>query len=88
MESIDEIDDDGIRVFRRNMQMIFQDPYESLNPRWTIKDIIKEPLDIHNIGSLSEREDAIVEILRTVGLTPPENYLKRYPHEILSLIHI
>ena len=82
MESIDEIDDDGIRVFRRNMQMIFQDPYESLNPRWTIKDIIKEPLDIHNIGSFAEREDAIVEILRTVGLTPPENYLKRYPHEI------
>ena len=82
MESIDEIDDDGIRVFRRNMQMIFQDPYESLNPRWTIKDIIKEPLDIHNIGSYAEREDAIVEILRTVGLTPPENYLKRYPHEI------
>ena len=82
MESIDDIDDDGIRIFRRNMQMIFQDPYESLNPRWTIKDIIKEPLDIHNIGSLTEREDAIVEILRTVGLTPPENYLKRYPHEI------
>ena len=82
MDSIDEIDDDGIRVFRRNMQMIFQDPYESLNPRWTIKDIIREPLDIHNIGSIAEREDAIVEILRTVGLTPPENYLKRYPHEI------
>ncbi len=82
MESIDNIDEDGIRIFRRNMQMIFQDPYESLNPRWTIKDIIKEPLDIHNIGSLSEREDAIVEILRTVGLTPPENYLSRYPHEI------
>ena len=82
MDSIDNIDDDGIRVFRRNMQMIFQDPYESLNPRWTIKDIIKEPLDIHNIGSLAERDDAIVEILRTVGLTPPENYLKRYPHEI------
>ena len=82
MESIDEIDDDGISVFRRNMQMIFQDPYESLNPRWTIKDIIKEPLDIHNIGSIAEREEAIIEILRTVGLTPPENYLKRYPHEI------
>ena len=82
MDSIDQIDDDGIRVFRRNMQMIFQDPYESLNPRWTTKDIIKEPLDIHNIGSFAEREDAIVEILKTVGLTPPENYLKRYPHEI------
>ena len=82
MESIDKIDEDGIRVFRRNMQMIFQDPYESLNPRWTIKDIIKEPLDIHNIGSFSEREDAVVEILGTVGLTPPENYMSRYPHEI------
>ena len=82
MESIDNIDEDGIRVFRRNMQMIFQDPYESLNPRWTIKDIIKEPLDIHNIGSFSEREDAVVEILRTVGPTPPENYMSRYPHEI------
>jgi len=82
MESIDSIGEDGMRIFRRNMQMIFQDPYESLNPRWTIKDIIKEPLDIHNIGSFSEREEAVVEILRTVGLTPPENYLARYPHEI------
>ena len=82
MDSIDELDDDGIQVFRRNMQMIFQDPYESLNPRWTIKDIIKEPLDIHNIGALNDREEAVVEILRTVGLTPPENYLSRYPHEI------
>ena len=82
MESIDIIDEDGMRIFRRNMQMIFQDPYESLNPRWTIKDIIKEPLDIHNIGSFDDREEAVMEILRTVGLTPPENYLNRYPHEI------
>lgn len=82
MESIDDIDKDRLRVFRRNMQMIFQDPYESLNPRWTIQDIIKEPLEIHNIGSFSEREEAVVEILRTVGLTPPENYMSRYPHEI------
>ena len=82
MESIDNIDDNSLKIFRRNIQMIFQDPYESLNPRWTIKDIIKEPLDIHNIGNLAEREDTIVEILRTVGLTPPENYLSRYPHEI------
>ena len=82
MDSIDDLDDDGIRVFRRNMQMIFQDPYESLNPRWTIKDIIKEPLDIHNIGALNDREEAVIEILRTVGLTPPENYISRYPHEI------
>ncbi len=82
MESIDEIDDEGLRQFRRNMQMIFQDPYESLNPRWTLKDIIKEPLDIHNIGDLKDREEAVIEILKTVGLTPPQNYLSRYPHEI------
>ena len=82
MESFDNINEDGLKTFRRNIQMIFQDPYESLNHRWTIKDIIKEPLDIHNIGSLNAREEAIIEILRTVGLTPPENYLGRYPHEI------
>ncbi|MBL6628769.1 MAG: ABC transporter ATP-binding protein [Candidatus Actinomarina sp.] len=82
MQSIDELEGEELKKFRRNMQMIFQDPYESLNPRWTIKDIIKEPLDIHNIGSFSEREEAVVEILRTVGLTPPANYLARYPHEI------
>ena len=62
--------------------MIFQDPYESLNPRWTIKDIILEPLNIHNIGDLDEREEAVAEILQTVGLTPPENYMPRYPHEL------
>jgi ABC-type oligopeptide transport system ATPase subunit len=82
MFSIDNLDGDELKKFRRNIQMIFQDPYESLNPRWTIKDIILEPLNIHNIGSLSDRDDAVVEILKTVGLTPPENYLPRYPHEL------
>tara|TARA_B100000900_G_scaffold68165_1_gene53452 strand:+ start:3922 stop:4875 length:954 start_codon:yes stop_codon:yes gene_type:complete len=82
MESIDDLDGDELKTFRRNIQMIFQDPYESLNPRWTIEDIILEPLNIHNIGNLDERGDAVVEILKTVGLTPPENYLPRYPHEL------
>ena len=82
MESIDNLNEEELKSFRRNIQMIFQDPYESLNPRWNIKDIILEPLNIHNIGSLSEREDAVVEILKTVGLTPPQNYLPRYPHEL------
>ncbi len=58
----------NLKKFRRNIQMIFQDPYESLNPRWTIKDIILEPLNIHNIGELADREEAVVEILKTVGL--------------------
>ena len=82
MINIDDLDDEGMKDFRRNIQMIFQDPYESLNPRWTIKDIILEPLNIHNIGSLEEREEAVKEILQTVGITPPENYLPRYPHEL------
>ena len=46
------------------------------------KDIILEPLNIHNIGSLGDREEAVKEILTTVGLTPPENYMPRYPHEL------
>jgi len=82
MESIDNLEGDELKKFRRNIQMIFQDPYESLNPRWTIKDIILEPLNIHNIGNISDRDEAVIEILKTVGLTPPENYLPRYPHEL------
>ena len=82
MDNIDNLNDEELKKFRRNIQMIFQDPYESLNPRWTIKDIILEPLNIHNIGSLGDREEAVKEILKTVGLTPPENYMPRYPHEL------
>ena len=82
MDNIDNLNDEELKKFRRNIQMIFQDPYESLNPRWTIKDIILEPLNIHNIGSLGDREEAVKEILTTVGLTPPENYMPRYPHEL------
>ena len=82
MENIDNLENEELKKFRRNIQMIFQDPYESLNPRWTIKDIILEPLNIHNIGDLQDREEAVVEILKTVGLTPASNYLPRYPHEL------
>src|SRR6056300_1054338 len=81
LESIDNLDEDQLKEFRRNIQMIFQDPYEAMNPRWTIKDTVKEPLLIHNLGSPEEQE-AVKEILKTVGLTPPENYLNRYPHEL------
>lgn len=82
MESIDDLEGEELKKFRRNIQMIFQDPYESLNPRWNIKDIILEPLNIHNIGDLQDREEAVYEILKTVGLTPPENYMPRFPHEL------
>ena len=56
---------------RKRVQMIFQDPYESLNPRLTIFDIVSEPLNIHEIGNLKEREDRVAAMLADVGLTPP-----------------
>lgn len=67
---------------RRRVQMIFQDPYESLNPRMTIFDIVSEPLNIHDIGNLKEREDRVAEMLANVGLTPPETFMFRFPHEL------
>lgn len=73
-----------VRVWqlRRRVQMIFQDPYESLNPRMTIFDIVSEPLNIHEIGNLKEREDRVAQILIDVGLTPPETFMFRFPHEL------
>lgn len=68
-----------MQTLRREMQIIFQDPYASLNPRLTIQSIISEPLKIHKIGNSSEQKDRVAELLRKVGLDP--NYMKRYPHE-------
>ena len=67
---------------RRKVQMIFQDPYESLNPRMTIFDIVAEPLNIHNIGTLKEREEKVAQLLADVGLTPPDAFMFRFPHEL------
>ena len=80
--SLDTLNEDDIQNFRSQVQMIFQDPYESLNPRWSIKNIVAEPLNIHNLGSEDDRVEAVKEMLTTVGLTPSENYLDRYPHEL------
>jgi oligopeptide/dipeptide ABC transporter ATP-binding protein len=70
------------KEFRRNVQMIFQDPYESMNPRRTIFDTVAEPLMVQKIGSIPERERRVVELLNLVGLTPAESFLFRYPHEL------
>jgi len=72
----------GLKTFRRNVQMIFQDPYESMNPRLTIYDTVAEPLAVQNIGNSMEREERVAEMLSLVGLTPPESFLFRYPHEL------
>lgn len=69
-----------LRKTRRRMQMIFQDPYASLNPRMTVGSIIGEPLEVHNIGSTrKERQERVQELLKIVGLNPV--FVNRYPHE-------
>lgn len=67
------------KELRRHMQMIFQDPYASLNPRMTVNDIIGEPLDIHALATGQERSSRIRDLLQLVGLSPEHS--KRYPHE-------
>ncbi|HEX9015787.1 MAG TPA: dipeptide ABC transporter ATP-binding protein [Chloroflexota bacterium] len=68
-----------LRKMRRKMQMIFQDPYASLNPRMTVGDIIGEPLDIHNLAKGKAKRERVQELLRLVGLNP--YFANRYPHE-------
>lgn len=73
---------DGLKEFRKNVQMIFQDPYESLNPRFSVMDTISEPLLIQDIGTPEEREDMVAKALQTVDLNPPEDFIFRFPHEL------
>lgn len=69
-----------LRKMRRRMQMIFQDPYASLNPRMTVGSIIGEPLEVHGIGSgRKDRQERVQNLLKTVGLNP--YFVNRYPHE-------
>ncbi len=71
------------RELRRHIQMVFQDPYESLNPTQTIEEIVGEPLIVHRLGQNKEaREEMIRRALEDSGLKPAENYLHRYPHEL------
>jgi oligopeptide/dipeptide ABC transporter ATP-binding protein len=71
-----------LKRFRRHVQMIFQDPYESLNPRRTIFDTIAEPLQVQKIGDVAEREYRVIQILNLVGLSPPQTFMFRFPHEL------
>ncbi|MHC4931567.1 MAG: ABC transporter ATP-binding protein, partial [Planctomycetota bacterium] len=68
-----------MRLMRRNMQIIFQDPYSSLNPRMTVLDIVGEALAIHGLARGKEREDRVRSLLERVGLSA--RYINRYPHE-------
>src|SRR5579862_6862989 len=78
--NITNVNGASLRAHRRKMQMIFQDPYGSLNPRMTVEDIVGEALDIHHLAeNKSAREKRIAELLNAVGLDP--TYAQRYPHE-------
>jgi len=78
-QELTKLKGDKLRRMRRQMQMIFQDPYASLNPRMTVGDIIGEPLQVHDILKGQARRDRVQDLLRTVGLNP--YFVNRYPHE-------
>jgi len=81
-KDITNLSQKDMRSLRRKMQIIFQDPYESLNPKMLIGDIIGEPLRIQRMGDPSEIEEKVLKILEEVDLVPPEEFFYRYPHEL------
>ena len=86
-DSVPEVDPSllrgkALKDFRRRAQMIFQDPYESMNPRRTIYDIVSEPLSVQGLGSVMDRVNRVRELLTSVGLGPASDFLFRHPHEL------
>ncbi len=78
-KDITKLNKKELRRLRRDMQIIFQDPYASLNPRMTVGDIVSEPILIHNLTRGKEREERVRQLMRIVGLK--EQHIRRYPHE-------
>ena len=72
----------GLKRYRRIVQMVFQDPYEAINPRMTVLDVVAEPLKVQGVNNPLERFERVGEMLDMVGLTPPGGYLFRWPHEL------
>jgi oligopeptide/dipeptide ABC transporter ATP-binding protein len=82
-EDISAASGNRMRVLRRHAQLIFQDPYESLDPRFRVRDTVEEPLRVHGVADGAEERDARVrDALTRAGLTPPELFLQRFPHEL------
>ena len=72
----------ALRPYRRRVQLIFQDPYETLNPKHTIGDFVREPLEVMGIGSRGDREQRVLDALDAAGLRPAADFAARYPHEL------
>jgi len=81
-EDISEHSKKEMKKFRQQCQIIFQDPYESLNPRFSVAKTVREPLEINNIGDREERDNRTLLALEDAGLNPPEKYLQQLPAEL------
>lgn len=81
-KSVEGIGGRRLKEFRRSVQMVFQDPYESLNPRFTVMRTVAEPLFVQGIGRKGKIERQVLEALESVELAPPESFLTRFPHEL------
>ena len=75
-------DSESLEKIRMSCQMVQQDPYDSINPRMRVFDIVNEPLEIHKVGNKEDRQNRVIEALREVRLEPPEIIAKKYPHEL------
>ncbi|MEM3725816.1 MAG: ABC transporter ATP-binding protein [Candidatus Bathyarchaeia archaeon] len=81
-QEITNLKPEELRLLRRKMQIIFQDPYASFNPRMKIGDAVGHPLEIHGLASGEEKRKRVLAMLERVGLTPPEQFVELYPHQL------
>lgn len=81
-QDVTDIGGNDLNAYRREVQIIHQDPYRSLNPRFRVHRWVREPLDVHGIGTAEERDERVYEVLKQAGLRPPEEYADEYPSEL------
>jgi len=81
-KNITNLEGEKLRFYRRKLQIIFQDPYASLNPRMRIGTAVGHPLEIHNLAKGKQKRRKVAEILENVGLTPPDQFIDLYPHQL------
>ncbi len=79
---VNTLSGEDLKQFRSKVQMIFQDPYQSLNPHLSIAETVLEPLIVHNIGTRESRREKVITALETTGLKPGRDFYSRYPHQL------
>lgn len=81
-QDISKLEGEKLRLLRRKMQIVFQDPYASLNPRMTVGDAVGHPLEIYGVAKGEEKKKIVLDVFDKVGLTPPEQFVNLYPHQL------